>query len=332
MMDTVVSPLFDPKLEGRIYSVFGLISIVFILFILFLVFLTVRIDGIVTWTWAVVWIPAWILNIILFILMIGYIRGYQSEGETTNHSKYFLLYNQYLLTIRKSQHIINYMLILLFQIFIVIRLDNHTQWTACIIFIPYFLLQGIHFIMLLLTSANRIIEFAAECEKEKVPKYIYDTYSFPILMLIQCILIPLRIDGLIRSSWGIIFIPLYLLWLKWAGEIVYACYTVHKEEQREIHALNVKIFFILAGIMYAIGTVLTFVLVGFIARRLDGATYIKMSNIFIPLFIVFSFLLCCSGCCVPCMLMLSTMDMNDPEMQTLVNPNRRITEAGESIQ
>lgn len=44
-----------------------------------------------------------------------------------------------------------------------------------------------------------------------------------------------------------------------------------------------------------------------------------------------SFFLCCSGCCLPCLLQVSAVsDLDEHETQTLVDANKRITASGES--
>jgi fatty acid desaturase len=72
MMDTVVSPLFDPVIESKLCSLLTSISLLFVLFIILFAFLTVKIDGIVSWRWAVTYVPGWIINVVVFTCLVFY--------------------------------------------------------------------------------------------------------------------------------------------------------------------------------------------------------------------------------------------------------------------
>ncbi|KAL9543983.1 hypothetical protein PS6_008984 [Mucor atramentarius] len=100
-----------------------------------------------------------------------------------------------------------------------------------------------------------------------------------------------------------------------------------------------KVTILAAAVAFVIVGILFYALVGLIARRLNGYIFINMSNVFVPLFIVFglylllskSFFLCCSGCCLPCLLRVSAVsNLDEHETQVLVDANRRITASGES--
>jgi hypothetical protein len=47
-------------------------------------------------------------------------------------------------------------------------------------------------------------------------------------------------------------------------------------------------------------------------------------------FLLQSLVLCCTGCCLPCMLMMSNVGgLNDESEDQLIDPNKRITQYGD---
>ncbi|KAI8880617.1 DnaJ-domain-containing protein [Backusella circina FSU 941] len=342
MMDTVVSPLFDPIIESKLCSLLTSLSLLFVLFIAFFAFLTVRIDDIVSWRWAVTWIPGWIINIVLFTCLVYYTitAEYDDDNETSgdieksNSSEdenMFLRQQQRKLAIAtRVLWIAYFLLFLLFQIFIVVRLDEIVNWKACIVFIPYFILEGIHFCVTMLKCLIGSLALKSVGEAKRVPVYLFSKFWLMAMRFCLMLLIPLRIDGAITCSWGIVFIPLYLIGLKYAVELVYRYYSFSRLPQPEVAHQGKVTVLVGVGLFIVVG-LLFYTLIGLIARRLDGFMFVRMSHVFVPVFIVFSFFLCCSGCCLPCLLQVSSVpDIDEPETQNLVDPNKRITATGES--
>ncbi|KAI9263859.1 hypothetical protein EDC94DRAFT_606365 [Helicostylum pulchrum] len=338
MMDTVVSPLFNPEIESMLCSLLMSISLLFCLIIIFLVFLTVKIDSLVTWSWAVVWTPAWIINFIVFYTVLRYVvlRSDKPEAEDdhekedTDETNRLKHHNQQLKRIKKLMTLFNFLLCLLFQIFIVVRLDEKVTWSACIVFIPYFIFEATHFFSTCLNTLVGCLALTSVGETRRIPQFVFSQYWLNATRFCLFLLIVLRIDQVIDCSWAIVFIPVYLVGLKWAIELGYR-YRVYSRMPQPDVAHQGKITVLVGVLVFVIVGVLVYALVGLIAKRLDEKIYVTMSNVFIPLFIVFSFFLCCSGCCLPCLLRVSAVsDMEEPETQYLVNANRRITASGES--
>lgn len=341
MMDTVVSPLFNPEVESMLCTLLMSVSLLFTLTLIFLVFLTVKIDAYVTWSWAQVWGPAWIINIIIFYSIIRYFISTRHDDDDKDESddneknesgidmERLKKHDKKLRKARKVILLLHFILFLLFQIFIVLRLDEKVSWTACVVFIPYFVFEGIHFIVTCFKVLVGLLALISIKEKIKIPSFIFGQFWLNALRFTFFLLVALRIDQFIQCSWGIVFIPLYLVGLKCAIQLVYSYYVYSRMPQPEIAhqgkvtvSVGIVAFFIIGLLFYA--------LVGLIAQRLDGVIYVKMSNVFIPLFIVFSFLLCCTGCCLPCLLRVSAVsDLEEPETVRLVDADKRITAAGE---
>ncbi|CAO3697031.1 unnamed protein product [Rhizopus stolonifer] len=322
MMGSVMGPLFDPEFEAMLFTALLFISMMLILLIIFIAFLTVRIDQIVEWPWRVVWIPAWIMNIITFYRLIRLIISNKQEDEKLDEEEKKSNESKSKKRMTQITWILYYLLFLLFQIFIVLRLDNQIDWTVCKVFVPYFIFEGVRCLSISLITFSVISSF----EKRHWPYYIFEQYWFIALRFCTFLLIALRIDHIIQCSWAIVFIPLYLVGLKLAVELVYRYYTYSVLPQPEM-AHQGKITVIFGMILFVIVGILAYALIGLIANRLDGYVFVRMSNVFVPLFIVFSFSLCCSGCCLPCLLKLSTT--SDPEefetLHPIVSSKKRIT-------
>ncbi|KAI8639222.1 hypothetical protein BD408DRAFT_421747 [Parasitella parasitica] len=338
MMDTVVSPLFDPQVESMLCTILMSASLLFSLVIIFLAFLTVRIDNLVLWSWSVVWIPAWILNVFVFYCLVQYIlkrtekqeNQEQENGETEEHASRLKQHEQHLKIAKNTILMVNFVLALLFQIFIVLRLDGKVMWAACQVFIPYFVYEGIRFCVDCIKALVGCLALVSLKELSRMPSFLFKQFWFSALRFCLFLLIPLRIDQIIQCSWGVVFIPLYLVGMKWALELVYRYRVYSKMTQPEV-AHQGKVTVLAGAVLFCIVSALFYALVGLIATRLDGYLFIKMGNVFVPLFIVFSFFLCCSGCCLPCLLQVSAIsDLEAHETQTLVDANRRITASGES--
>ncbi|KAG1169711.1 hypothetical protein G6F70_008176 [Rhizopus microsporus] len=333
MMGTVMNPLFDPQVESMLFTILFFISFLFTLFILFLAFLTVRIDELVLWPWRVVWIPMWIIDIIIFYHLIRFIVSSQKEQgkdekmEEEDEAGKKKRFEKQAKMVQRGVWIINFTLLLLFQIFIVLKLDQVlSSWTACQVFIPYFVFEGIQLIHITMNTVIGCVAIVSVQEQKQIPYYLFQQYWLFILRLCALILIALRIDDIIHCSWAIVFIPLYLVGLKYGLELIYRYYRYSRLPQPEI-AHQGKITVMFGMIIFVIVSVLVYALVGLVARRLDGYVFVRMSHVFVPLFIIFSFLLCCSGCCLPCLLKASVMpDLEEVDGdQAIIDSNRRIT-------
>ncbi|KAG0758677.1 hypothetical protein G6F62_007424 [Rhizopus arrhizus] len=329
MMGTVMSPLFDPQIESMLCTALLFLSLLFSLFILFIAFLTLRIDHIVLWSWRVVWIPAWIIDLILFYHLVRYVISRQKNStrdeklEETEKEGYEKLIRR----VKQMIWIVDFLLLLLFQIFIVLRLDQHITWPASTLFIPYFVFEAIQCVTITTTTLIGVLAILSTEEKKGWLAFVFDQYWCIVLRFCTLLLVALRLDRLMTCSWAVVFIPLYLVGLKYALELVFRYRLYATLSQPEV-AQQGKVTVLFGMVLFGIVSVLMYALIGLVARRLDGDAFIRMSNVFIPLFIIFSFLLCCSGCCLPCLLKVSAMpDLEESETDPLViiDSSRRIT-------
>lgn len=362
MMGTMASPLFDPEIESMICTVVLVMDVLLVLLILFFSFLAIKIDGRVTWNWATVWVPLWLVNMFVAYALGRLLlsspnddddddNGRQRqpsdrnddeamEGDETKRRQQERKTKQRMRWITRGLLVIYFVLALLFQIFIVLALDQKVVWPASVLFIPYFVLEGLNFCLMLADYAIAMMMIRQQLSLDGQLSIralvlhslalFFDKYWFFALRVALFVLMALRIDGTITCSWSVVFIPLYLVAVKYAIQLALSYRRFSRLPQPEV-AQQGKVTVLVGAVVFLVLGILVYALVGLLARRLDGAWYISMATVFVPIFIVLAVVACCCGCCLPCLMMISTLgDLEDMEStQALIDPNRRITQSGE---
>ncbi|RIA95308.1 hypothetical protein C1645_689134 [Glomus cerebriforme] len=300
MMDSVAGFLFDPDIEGPLCFFFTTISISIILLILFFTFLSIKVDGKVSWSLGVVFIPIWIVDLVIFGVLVAQTKKEPTEDDENDEEfeddpgireqarEKRRQQQRRLHRIRNFLAIAYVLLVFTFQILIVLRADRVIIWSAAIVFIPYFIIETINmypniieYIVILRTS--RVYDNDGFPSLKLKIKMFFETFWWLLIRVTLAILIVLRIDKVITLSWGIVFLPLYLIGLRYALWILWQC-------------------------------------------RLDGNTGIKLSSILIPVFIVLSLFFCCTGCCLPLIFLNGIGDDLEGSAETsLISPDKRIT-------
>src|SRR6185369_1679360 len=159
MLDSMAGFLFDPDIEGPLCMLFTIISLSLILIVLFLTFLSIRADNKVSWSYTVVFLPIWIVDVVVFIALLVQVRRdpFEEDGND-NEEEYEGLYSddpnvreqarknrkrqqRFLHRVRNSLLIAYAVLILLFQIFIALKADESITWSAAVVFAPYFFIE-----------------------------------------------------------------------------------------------------------------------------------------------------------------------------------------------
>lgn len=273
MMDSVVSPLFDPAVESKLCTILMVISLAVSLCIVFFALIIVRIDDIIQCSWSVIWIPAWLLDPIM-IVVIGAIPRHSGDKERLLKTYKRILWGIYMT------------LFMLLQIFIVLRLDGKITWMIAKVFVPYFIIEGIQFIVNCVESVAGCSALKAIDERRKITWFLVDQFFPGIVRSSVMVLIALRIDGIIKCSWGVVFIPLYVAGIKKA--IGLACKYIHfsKLSSQPDVAQQGKMTVIFSSIVFGILGALVYAVVGLVARRLDGINSVAMSSVLLPLFII----------------------------------------------
>ncbi|CAG8546515.1 3414_t:CDS:2 [Paraglomus brasilianum] len=348
MLDSMAGFLFDPDIEGPLCMLFTIISVSIILIVLFLTFLAIRADNRVSWSYTAVFLPIWIVDVVVFIALLVQVRKDPFEENDNDNDEYEGLYSddpnvreqarknrkrqqRFLHRVRNSLLIAYAVLVLLFQIFIALKADESITWSAAVVFAPYFFIELLNLYPILmeylveLKTAKALDEDGLPSVKAKL-LLAFDMLFWFIIRLSLAVLIVLKIDETITVSWGVVFIPLYLVGLKYGLVLLLQYIALKRAEPLQNRGMANLVGF---GIAYIVSCALLYALVGLLAARLDGHTGIRMSSVFIPVFITLSILFCCTGCCMPCALFGwgPGDDLEGTNSTSPISPNRRITYA-----
>lgn len=335
------------EIESLLCSLFLAASVIFVLAIIFFSFLSVRIDGKVNWNYYVVFIPLWILDATLaFMIISQLIRPVESDDDdddedhednedstsrpgSQDERKAQKLKEKKSAKVKGSLFSLFIVALLTaFQVLIVKKANDPSSISGPAVFTPYFVLEGILLLSsLLYTFVALKVAGQAEVTGKGKLTIVFSSLWWNVIRIAQAVLIMLRIDDKITCSWGIVFIPLYLVGIKYLLQIIIGYRTFSQMQNLEMKQQGQSLM-VAGGVIFAIVGSLSYALIGLLAARLDGHAY-AVSSVLIPVFIVLSILLCCSGCCLPCLLLASSAGEDD-EMERdgaqirLVSPNLRI--------
>uniref|UniRef100_A0A1D1YRR5 DnaJ subfamily B member 6-A n=1 Tax=Anthurium amnicola TaxID=1678845 RepID=A0A1D1YRR5_9ARAE len=343
MMDSVAGFLFDPDIEGPLCFFFTIISISIILLILFFTFLSIKVDGKVSWSLGVVFIPIWIVDLVVFSVLVAQTKKEPTDDDENDEEfedddpeireqarEKRRQQQRRLHRIRSFLAIAYVLLIFTFQILIVLRADRVIIWSAAIVFIPYFIIETINMYpniieYIVILGTPRVYDNSGNPSLKLKVKMFFETFWWLLIRVVLAVLIVLRIEEVITVSWGIVFLPLYLIGLRYALWILWQWLALRKVEPSQN---RLKIDVIASAIVFGVVGTLSYTVIGLLASRLDGNDRIKLSSILIPVFIVLSILFCCTGCCLP-LVFLSWGgigdDLEGSAEASLISPDKRIT-------
>ncbi|CAG8592687.1 9844_t:CDS:2, partial [Diversispora eburnea] len=342
MLDSVAGVLFDPDIEGPLCMAFFTISFLASLFIIFFAFLSARIDNSISWSYGIVFIPMWIIDSLIFFVLIANAKrdtgeedvddefegSYEEDPGIREQTREIRRKQRKRITqLRNSLSFVYLFLIVSFEVLIVLRTDNKIE-KSTIVFIPYFLLELIYLYPSVIKYINLLSTIRGFDTNTNLPwttkiKLFIDSFWWFFIRISLAILILLKLEGIINCSWGVIFIPLYISGLRYFLRIVWQWYNLRKSDPLPNRG---KVDVIVSGVAFVVIGTLFYTVVGLLASRLDGNTGIKISSILIPVFITLSIFLCCTGCCLPCVLLNWNMDDMDGNAEaSLVSANKRIT-------
>ncbi|KAF9092778.1 hypothetical protein BGX29_010290 [Mortierella sp. GBA35] len=326
-------------LEKMLCSLLMALSIVFILVIIFFAFLALRVDGKVDWGYGVVFIPIWILDATAFL---GYLFPSESddedddddndteggEGSSTGAAREERRREKR--AARKCVRgwtrmvgLFNVCFLTLFQLMIVKKANDPSSIPTNLVFDPYFVLESFYFMMAFFHVGAGLIR-ASRGGASFVAKLgvILGGFWWVGTRVSLAILIMYRIDDKIICSWHIVFIPLYLVGVKYLVELIYYRLMFSMMPIAELRQQGYSL--VNAGFcgLVVFGS-LGYSLVALLAAKLDGAPY-PATRVLIPVFFVLSLLLCCTGCCLPCMLFAnSAVSSGSGSGTDEENPSRR---------
>lgn len=330
------------EIESLLCTVFLVLSVLFILAIIFFSFLSMKVDGKITWSYYLVFIPLWILDFIVvgFVTIQGFgptaeedddeTQEENEDGDTTPIAQEERKAEKRKQRRRQRNLATTFILVIVllitaFQVLIAKRANDSSSISGPAVFVPYFALEAIFFFISLIQILMefRLGKYAETPAMGKVLA-VLDSLWWKIIRLALAILIMLRIDDEITCSWAIVFIPLYVVGGKYLAQLISGYRRFSRMQNQEMKQQG-QTLMIAGGVLFLIVGSLAYALIGLLAARLDGQSY-SVSRVLIPLFIVLSILLCCSGCCLPCLLLASGVSDDDEEGAEVrvVSPNLRI--------
>lgn len=324
-----VAPFIDPELMLMMNTIFFVGTLISALFIMFPAFIFVRADHKVTWSWAVVFIPLFIIDAFLLFMALSMREGPGEDDEddagtfSENRNETFeqRQRKQRERKRKSSSNVLTrlayFALFLIFQIFIVLRLNRSISWSWGIVFIPWFLLEAMNFgaqtRSVLETLRKGTIDLGAEpdleeqeppmrplCTMEKIA-VIYDSYISFTLRIIQVGLLVAKFNGSLDAGWGVVFLPTWLWSVAKILGIVLAYISVKRTAAEAGQPAGLRSMLLLRIAWLAGCAFFLYLGTGLLVRRLQNDTGTPSAAvILIPIFIIFGLLFCCLCCCLPC--------------------------------
>ncbi|TMW65271.1 hypothetical protein Poli38472_007913 [Pythium oligandrum] len=176
-------------------------------FLIIPIFWCLRVDHIVSWNWAVVFIPLWVIDILLYcVIGCAVLIG---DSVLEDHP-YPSAYKLFMFT--------KALLLLLTQVFVVQKLNGDIDWSVVYVLMPYFVFDGVTVAGELLKA---LVLYVPDASHEYTqPGYVglkmtlmtLTTALSPVVIrLVQILLIALRIDGTLgNTSWWVVFAPVWI--------------------------------------------------------------------------------------------------------------------------
>ncbi|POM81765.1 DnaJ like subfamily A member 2 [Phytophthora palmivora] len=194
-----------------------LVSLLFAFFLLIPIFWCLRADSTISWNWAVVCIPLWIVDAIYYCCL-GCM--YASSGaamdpeEKTNEKP----------PLYKLYAFLKALLLLVLQIFLALKLNGDLNWTLIEVLIPYFVHDGLNLLeglatgvlgynMLTKNSEGAGVTHTEDIKKQRAALVVAVVRKLILNLarIAQGVLLGLKVDdNLGDASWWLVFIPVWL--------------------------------------------------------------------------------------------------------------------------
>ena len=373
-----------PKANSMAMTFFCFASLLVGLLSLFPIFIALRADGIVAWSWAVVFIPMWLIDACLGLFVVGryFLWSPQQDVDdpeeemlradgtpmSSNERQQFRMerraIGKMMDLVLGSKYLVQFVAWMTFQVLIVMKLDQSIEWPWSTVFIPWWIVEGVHAITLgtqyiyLVASKNSPLLSTDSLNGDAAGASLRLTLTQKILLawtmyrstlfrVLLAVLVVVRADQVILTSWAVVFVPVYVVYVWWLVEPVLQYYTLGKLMSGEQRSAFMTVF-VLKEVALAVGGVVLFVMLGLLIARLDSSSSssppsVSVVSILIPVFVVLALVFCCCCCCLPCVTMVGSLAVDgDHDMEgssssnttaagfALALPAKRIT-AGDEV-
>ncbi len=247
------------------------------------VFIVVQVDGAVSWSWAVVFIPAWILLLLIIALTVG-------MAVATKGSK-----------ISAGLLAVKVVLFAIFCVFLCLHLDEAVSWNSELYFLPLYIIELLNSAKLVRKSTHASFQQEAQQSSSEKTRQWYPGRGYPGYLLrrwfwwihrvVFLILITLRLQQDQNWSWWIPSIPII------SGMVVGFILKIadDKTQFEEIQGENEEEKDAKGGAMMT--SCLAFVLLslamiflGLLVTHLDKDKF-SIAIVFIPIFIILGYAL-----------------------------------------
>ncbi|KAJ3355432.1 hypothetical protein HDU83_003409 [Entophlyctis luteolus] len=314
MMDKM--PFLDVSMILAIKNLFAVISLGIAVLLLLPVFVSLKVDGRVSWSWPAVFSPSYVVLGIALLVAIGSPLSKSADPDSGDPPEPL---PQQLLS--KAINVAYFSLLLAFDVVVPLKIDGTLSANWGSVFAPWFLLEAYH-VYSLFTSVIAAIKEGVpkvpamdeeENDESSSPKrpmktgeivaVVFAAFNFPILRIIQAILLVYKLDNQSLISWPATFNPLYILIVLNLLSMTASFFVQtrpHLTSPQE--KLSGTVVFVVGfTVVAAVSSVFTYLLV----RRIDGGDgWPPAAVILIPVFFVLALALCCCGCVLPCVLTL----------------------------
>ena len=176
---------------------------------LFILFLTLRIDDVTSWSWAVVFIPVWIVEC---FMLIGVLCSFRSTGEEEQRKPCFVS----LMTLLPTLAVVT------FSIMLTTKLDDVHSISWPVVFIPLYLFLALNWVRIMYVSQispttqknNNSGMWRPRDQFQSTREYVHfiiDTVASQVRNVVFILLLVLRLSEAIECSWFVVGIPQYIL-------------------------------------------------------------------------------------------------------------------------
>ncbi|KAJ2747354.1 hypothetical protein GGI20_000605 [Coemansia sp. BCRC 34301] len=227
----------------------------------------------------------------------------------------------------KTAPIAYLLLLVVFQVSLVLKLDGYVNWSAWRVAMPWLAIEAIHGLLLtlqLLAAVLRANEGTATTPTARQLLVVsLDTYWWLFIRVLQAVLVVLKLNHSISWHWALVFAPSYLPALR---SIVTLCLLRKQlramgdaevsQNENAIVLASVVAFVIAASFVYSFVVLLIW--------KLSLPSAIRLALVLIPVFIALSILFClcaCLSCCLAYGMHAPLDDERDVESNSPSNNN-----------
>ncbi|KAH9111747.1 hypothetical protein LEN26_009402 [Aphanomyces euteiches] len=206
MMAAAVSALSSMGSGSKCTILLG-VALICCLLLLMPIFLCLRADHTVDWSWIQVFIPMWIfdgLYLCSACCSLGSKDDDSSDNDDTSSSKA----TAYTRVLSKSLMLLKALLFVTCQIFIAMKLQGTVDWSCVTVLVPYFVLESLLLVEKILVGWT-LASSMPDATPWLVASVVYSSVH-TVLRLIFAVLVGLKVDDTLSSSWGLVFLPVWI--------------------------------------------------------------------------------------------------------------------------